>query len=421
MPKNNKQKALNPLDVVSSIARAGLGLESKAEKIVDKAINRIVDNVLPSKGKTASRTKPKPKPRNMLAMNSVPMAMQSSSSLSRPRKQTSHGRKSDVIEETEYILDVSPTSTSFQVVNQFALNPAQAGTFPWASSIAKQYEKWYCEYVEFCYKPTVSQYASLGQTGKVILAFDYDASDSPPSTKQQTEDIQEHVDGLPFEYLCLRLQPDMLHEKKNGKYNRAGPLPGGSDIKSFDGGNLYVSTSGLTGTGIIGELHVKYRFRMLEPILSASSNAAPVNNQVAQFSSVSTQESLTTVTLTQLALATTVTNGISAVNSSGSIALQPGNYLITASVDITSTAAITSMYFTIRQTVAGTTTTIYPGNSANYEPELTAASGANIEGALLNQTWYYSCNAANTSISLWAYASSSGTILALGSLVFLAV
>lgn len=482
MPFAKKQKTLTPLDLVRApfkiISEQAPKVVDRAIKKVNKTIDKIVNTVLPEDKKEVKKTLlqldrekeilglqrdllaaqnkkkilipqiaalksqimpknnmkrkqkkqngPVPKRKNTMSLsNFARPAQRSGRSLTRPvigASRGAHGRNKDVIEETEYIMDLSATSASFALINNLPFNPAQSSTFPWAASIAKQYEKWVCDYVKFIYKPTVSEYATLGQQGKVIMSFDYDASDSPPSTKQQAEDIQEHVDGLPCEYRVLTLKPKMLMEGKPGKYCRAGALPGGSDIKSFDGGNLYISTSGLGATsGTLGELHVSYKFHLVEPILSASSSSAPNNNQVAQFVSVYTGETLTSSTATTLALATTVTNGISAVNSGGSIALPPGNYLLTGAMDYDSTAAILSAYIELSSNSSGTYALIYPGGQAAYGPQFVQAAAAVNTAGYISQTWYLSVNAANVSVRLIGYVNSTGSVLGTGSLVILAV
>jgi hypothetical protein len=190
-------------------------------------------------------------------------------------------RRSQVIEEDEYIGEVNG-SVAF-ATTAYPLNPGQSGTFPWGNKIAQLYEKYDFEFVEFYYKREVSEYASNGQTGKVILSFDYDASDSAPTTKQQVEDTVPHIDGMPCT-ATIRLPID-CRCVRNGpaRYVRPGGQPAGTDIKTYDAGNLYVSTQGCAGTTTIGELRVRYRCRFSEPVLEAAIVAAQ-NPNVGHFS-----------------------------------------------------------------------------------------------------------------------------------------
>lgn len=180
-------------------------------------------------------------------------------------------RRSQVIEEDEYIGEVSAGALTFNV-SQYACNPGQSGTFPWGNKIAQLYEKYEFEYLEFYYKREVSEFANYGSVGKVILSFDYDASDPAPATKQQMEDTVPHSDGIPSEPI-IRLPIDCACARKSdAKYVRPGAQPANTDLKTYDIGNLNVATYGLYGTsGTLGELRVRYRVRFSEPVLESYS------------------------------------------------------------------------------------------------------------------------------------------------------
>jgi len=238
--------------------------------------------------------------------------------------------------DMEYIGDVVSTSTGFVVLNSYSVNPGQSTVFPWMSKKAILYEKYQFKDLEFIYKPMVSQFASLGTTGKVILSFDYDASDAPPTSKQQMEDTDPSADGMPYEMICLKMRPRDLHKNSDAKYVRPGGLPGGSDIKTYDCGILNVATSGIeANSGTLGELWVKYNCLLTVPVLEPT-NSAPINHSTSQLVS-SAGELLTTGTLHTILFADTSStygyvNGLGAVNTNGSIVLPPGNYIISASV-----------------------------------------------------------------------------------------
>jgi hypothetical protein len=110
-------------------------------------------------------------------------------------------RLKQVIAEDEYIAEVNG-SVGF-ATTQYNVNIGQSATFPWGYKIAALYEKYDFDYIEFYYKREVSEFAANGQTGKVMLSFDYDASDSPPTSKQQVEDTNPHIDGMPCSKLYV--------------------------------------------------------------------------------------------------------------------------------------------------------------------------------------------------------------------------
>jgi len=245
-----------------------------------------------------------------------------------------------VVEEDEYIAAVSGSILFTNTA--YAINPGNATTFPWLSVQAKQWEKYHFDYLEFYYKREVSEFATNGTTGKIILAVDFDASDSPPVSKVQIEDTDPRTDGMPCSNLRLPLKAGDIHALFKELYVRSGGLPGSSDIKTYDAGNLNVATQGCIDATEIGELRVKYRVTFKVPVLD-STTSAPKNNSVALFrSAVGTPAGLVTTTVTILPLATEVYNGLGAVNTAGSIVLPAGNYLVDFNAEINFTGSSTA-------------------------------------------------------------------------------
>lgn len=131
---------------------------------------------------------------------------------------------------------------------------------------------------------------------------------------------------MPCENTVLRLNRRDMHGLTNlPKFVRPGGLPGASDIKNYDVGNLFVATQGITANSEVGELHVRYTVRFEVPVLE-SGTTAPQNNQVSLFKQ--TTQAVTAAVPTVNTLSTIVTNGVVAVNTAGSIVLPPGNYLL---------------------------------------------------------------------------------------------
>lgn len=236
-------------------------------------------------------------------------------------------KQSVIIEEMEYIGEVTSNSTSFSLLNTYPINPGQSSTFPWLSTIAKNYEKYEFLSLQWIYKPEVSQYATNGQTGKILLSVDYDASDAPPQNKQQMEDVVPHSDAMPYQQLKLNCRPKEMHKNSDAKFIRPGNLPANSDIKTYDAGNLFVGTSAIaTNTGTLGELHVKYIVKFSIPILE--SQGTQINNSLAEFTDTTPQSLTSTVAAVDLMPNLVGTNGINIVNTSGVFTAPVGNYLV---------------------------------------------------------------------------------------------
>jgi len=239
----------------------------------------------------------------------------------------------------------------------YPINPGQALLFPWLSKQAAQWEKYQFRKLEFFYRREVSEFATAGQAGKVIFSVDFDASDPPPASKQQMEDTIPHRDAMPCENFSLDLPARELHGSNMlAKYVRIAGLPGGSDIKTYDVGNLNVATQGVTSNVEVGELRVRYVCEFMVPVLENSAGA-PANNQVALFSQSNVASSATGVPFNP-AIATVETNGLGAVNNNGgnpgNILLPAGNYLVDVDVSCVQSATGLALLTTGQITVFGT-------------------------------------------------------------------
>jgi hypothetical protein len=194
-------------------------------------------------------------------------------------------RNGQVINEMEYIQDLSSSTPAqtFGLLQTFSINPGLSNVFAWGSNISKNYEHYVFDELEFIYKPMVSQFATNGQSGKIILMFDYDASDPAPNSKQVMEDTIPHADGMPYEEIRLKCDPKMLHKMSLAKFVRTNIPPGGTDIKTYDCGNLFIGAAGIaTNVGLLGEIHVRYRVRLMTAVLT-NMLAQPVNMVGASF------------------------------------------------------------------------------------------------------------------------------------------
>jgi hypothetical protein len=246
-------------------------------------------------------------------------------------------RTSTFIEEDEFIAPVTVANQPVFNVTSYPVNIGQSGTFPWGNTPAKNYQKYEFEFLEFYYKREVSEFATAGTTGKVMLFFNADASDGPPTTKQQIEDSMCHADGMPSENIRLIVPPRMLKRMTDAFFIRIGGLPGSGDIKTFDVGSFHVATQGITTNAEVGELHVRYRVRLSIPVINGLQSA-PTNNSISWFQSTATEPLVTTV-VKVMALATTSTNGLNATNTTGSIVLPAGNYVINYGLQVSDSAS----------------------------------------------------------------------------------
>jgi hypothetical protein len=297
---------------------------------------------------------------------------------------------SKTVTKDEYIGDIAGT-VAF-TTTQYAINPGQAASFPWLAIEAKQWEKYEFEKLEFYLKPEVTQYTTNANSGKVILSFDADASDPPPLNKQEAEDVMPMADGMSYQTVNLNIPKFILQSHHDSFYVRPGNLPGGSDIKTYDLGNLFVSTIGQGGAvANMMELRVRYTCRLMIPILENIA-AAPQNNQVTYLAD--SKAALTTTVAYQPLLATVastslpVTNGLNVTNTAGSIVPPPGNYLLDVDFNVQVTGgtdALTGLYVQVLKNGV-----VQNPGGLNYTGLISNVAG--IAGILLSSNLYISCN-----------------------------
>jgi len=236
-------------------------------------------------------------------------------------------RRSQVIEEDEYIGEVAG-SVAFATTG-YACNPGQALVFPWGNKVASLYEEYEFEMLEFYYKREVSEFSTNGQAGKVMLSFDFNAGDPAPLSKQQVEDSVPHSDGMPCTPV-VRLPIDCALLRRNpGKFVRAGAQPANTDIKTFDAGRLYVSTFGNANTSTIGELRVRYRVKLIKPVLEFASG----DGGAVHFSSIA---ATTADNFAGAELQSGGTPGLLGITAAANVVTLPagipGNYMLTLAV-----------------------------------------------------------------------------------------
>lgn len=232
--------------------------------------------------------------------------------------------KNQVVSQDEFITTVTG-STAFQSTI-FVLQPGLSAMFPWLASIANLFQKYRVLSFTFYIKPLVSQYNALGQAGRVILGFDYDATASPLTTQVQAEGMAPHADGMPYERLSLTINSNRA--TPTTKFVRSGIPPAGSDLKMYDGGTLYVSTYGLSGSGTIGELRCKYTVELQNPVLP-NAIVPQTNTTVSRLGNVAPTTLLTGVdTLIVLDAISPPYNGLGITLNAGSMVMPAGIFLL---------------------------------------------------------------------------------------------
>lgn len=163
---------------------------------------------------------------------------------------------SATITHKEYIADITGSSDFF--TSSFSLNPGIAAVFPWLSNIAVNYESYVFKRLEFMFETSVA----TTTPGTVMLAVDYDATDAAPLTKQALMSYAQAQRSSPWQACSYNCRSGDLTKFAKERYVRSGDTTG--DIKTYDVGNLFLSTQGTPAT-VLGELYVAYTIELRTP------------------------------------------------------------------------------------------------------------------------------------------------------------
>ena len=277
-----------------------------------------------------------------------------------------------VVEQDEPI-GIIPGSVTF-ACTPFPIQPGQASVFAWLEGIANKFEFYRFRALQFYYKPIVSGFAADGQKGKIILSADYDSASGELQNYRQAESMDPHVDAMPYEGLILTLDPARLTPRE-GKYVRVGVVPAGTDVKTYDAGQLYLCTQGCASTDDIGELRVRYVIEFLNPRLP---NAVPpaINYTWSQFRSTVVATVAASNTFQAMVFGTTDANGLNVTDlGGGGYQVTAGSWRIRSQLHATASAAPAAS--------AGSFQVLISKNSVSVPNSLASAQWC--DGATYNQ------------------------------------
>jgi hypothetical protein len=209
-----------------------------------------------------------------LGANSTSVAAAYSAPIKNNRPRISYGEngRSCRVQHKEFIQNVSGT-TNFTVALFLALNPGLAGTFPWLSNIANNFEQYRVRMMRFCYLTRTG----TNIPGSVLMAPDYDASDVQPVSEQIMSNYAEIVEDAPWKDICCLLRPSGMHALGPKKFVRNGIVPG-QDLKTTDVGTFILAT--VDGTNVNwGKLWVEYDVEFYEPQLNPNGSSLATTAQ----------------------------------------------------------------------------------------------------------------------------------------------
>ncbi len=278
----------------------------------------------------------------------------------------------------EYIADING-SVGF-AVNQFAINPALP-IFPWSSGVFNRYEKWRARKMRF----ELLTQSSTTATGSIMLAPDFDATDSAPASKVQAMNYRPSARAAPWQNLVLDVPSRCMNRDL---YCRTGANPAGTDRKLYDLCTLNVCTQGQATTAVVAELYIMYELEALIPQVgnvaagttltgnyAGTTNSSPFglqaveNNIQLSYGSTGTTTSVSTFTFAQnfsglidltisgtglssltvsgtstVTVPSNIQQGTTAIGYSAFVSAKPGDTLVFTIANTTISNAFLSLY-----------------------------------------------------------------------------
>lgn len=270
-----------------------------------------------SKAATSLKSGSKAKPaRAAQRVNKAPVAESFHERTQKPRIQQRHD--SIRVRHREFLWDIVG-SVEF-AYDQFAVNPGLAETFPWLSAIANRYESYRFHKLRFVYEPATSTATS----GAVMMACDYDASDSGPNTKTVLMAYKNAQRSAPWA-ACENVSDISDMRKVPTYYVRSGVVAS-TDIKTYDVANFFIATNGQASATDIGELYVEYDVELLTPQLNNSAPSLDMVNSTGV--GVVTNAAFGTASTTTVAGGLASNIDVTHLNASDLRINQAGTYLI---------------------------------------------------------------------------------------------
>lgn len=160
-----------------------------------------------------------------------------------------------VFKKREFIADIPP-SEEF-TVTKFEVNPGLPITFPWLSGIAVNFEKYKVRKLRFVFETAESTFIG----GTVIMAPEFDVTDSLPVTKSELLEYQYATRSPVWKSFSVDLKvKDIMNYPSY--YTRSSTQV---DKKLYDPLYWIVATDGIISEALTGELWIEYEIEFMLP------------------------------------------------------------------------------------------------------------------------------------------------------------
>lgn len=200
-----------------------------------------------------------------------------------------------ILERTEYVADIVTSAVAGQTnIQKFRINPGNGVLFPWASTVAKQFESYIPMQCVFEYKSTSVDALNSTNTalGKVAMAVQYNTFARDWDSLDEIENANSSVITKPSKGAMCGVECKAGLRGANALFVSSTSAED-SGRPFYDIGDFYISTTGMQAASVkVGSLYVRYKVKVFNPIVNDESSPtleyvitdADVNSTSAAFS-----------------------------------------------------------------------------------------------------------------------------------------
>nr|UHS71553.1 MAG: putative RNA-dependent RNA polymerase [Barnaviridae sp.] len=174
-------------------------------------------------------------------------------------------KQTNIVCHREYLGDIQGTVNFSNL--QYPLNPGIAGTFPWLSQIAANYQQYRFHGIIFEFRPLLTDFVPNGAPGVVVMATNYNSDELAYTTRQEMENSEYAVSVKPTAQLIHMIECAVDMTQTPIKNIRTGVVATDQDLRLYDQGLFQFATQN-NPVQALGELWVSYCVEFFKPVLA---------------------------------------------------------------------------------------------------------------------------------------------------------
>jgi len=162
-----------------------------------------------------------------------------------------------VIENKEYISELTPGDSLFKTLFSSNVNPGLPSVFPWLSNIAQFYEEYDFQQLVFEMRSMVTS-GNTNSQGSLIMCCQYNPDNALFTSKSDMEQYEHSISSKVTSNCSLGVECNPKYNPNKSLYIRTGAV-GTQDLKQYDLGVVQIATQGAYPNLNVGELWVTYK------------------------------------------------------------------------------------------------------------------------------------------------------------------